>query len=189
MLSALVLAAVPPRAEAADLPFGVNCVLEAMTVEEREIALFLVVDELVGEESNNRKRASSPRQMEIDRLLQVAQDRCLDRWAWTESKSRGALAWARSAIYREANAQAISDLGRDPAMIDEFVTLHRSEISAGPDAAALWLPALRKHLAELGWGDRNARAVGFAGLYFTETITQGTLARNFARGLFRADGS
>lgn len=165
------------------LPDRVTCVFDAMTSEEREIALLLVVEELVAVDSNNRKRAPSTGVREVERLLEVAHSRCLARWPWTAGKSRNAISWANAAIYREANAQAVSNLGKDPAAIDGFVAEHLREMERTPNAATLWLPALRKHLAELGWGDRNEPAVSFAVLYFEQVIAQQDTARDFVRGM------
>jgi len=166
------------------LPNDVTCVFAALGAEEREIALMLIVDEL---EHGKPDHTGSPLLAEVDAMLAAAHDRCIDAYPWTAGRSANAVAWTSAALYREANAQAVSNSGQDPQVVADWFTAHRAEIGAGHRRAVLWFPALNKYLAGLGWGDASSPAVGFADLYLGEMAAQELMRRNFGRGVFEAD--
>lgn len=164
------------------LPNNVTCVFEAMAQEDREIALILVVDELQFGDPEHR---DSARMREVDALIDAAHNRCLDFWPWTVGKSANAMAWAAGAIYREANAQAVSSTGHDPAVIEQWFTSHRAEIMAARDPAKRWGGPLKDHLSGIGWGDKDSAPVGLGELYFADIVNMELLTADFAKGIFR----
>lgn len=166
-------------------PNAVSCVFDALAREDREIALILLVDEL---ERGAKDHRGSQRLAEIDTLLGEAHDHCLDAWPWTAGKSANAMAWAASALYREANAQAVSNSGRDPAVIDAWFAEHRAEILKTRNPARLWTPALERHLGGLEWGDKNTPAVAFGALYLMDLISKDQFSADFASGIYRDHG-
>lgn len=162
------------------LPDKVSCVLDAMPQEDREIALILMIDEL----QRGGDGTNSPRTDEIDRLLRLGEGRCVDAWPWTAGKSGSSIAYAAAALYHEANMQAVSNTGHDPAVVERWFAENRAQVLKSRNPARLWAPALQKHLKDLAWGEKDAPAVGFATLLLADLVTLALIEQDFARGVY-----
>lgn len=162
------------------LPDRVSCVLDAMPQEDREIALILMIDEL----QHGGDARNSPRTDEIDRLLRRGENRCVDAWPWTVGKSASSIAWAATTLYKEANMQAVSSTGHDPAVVERWFAENRAQILRSRNGARLWAPALQQHLKALEWGEKDTPAVGFATLLLADLVGLAQIEGDFAHGVF-----
>jgi hypothetical protein len=162
------------------LPDRVTCVLDAMPQEDREIALILMIDEL----QHGGDARKSPRTDEIDRLIRLGESRCVDAWPWTVGKSASSIAYAAAVLYKEANMQAVSSTGHDPAVVERWFTENQVQIVRSRNAARLWAPALQKHLKDLEWGEKDTPAVGFATLLLADLVGLAQIEGDFARGVY-----
>lgn len=169
LASALVLApgavhaqAAPP-VTAAPLPGNnARCVYDYMSEEDREMALLLFASEAIG---GGRFRKSSKNVQIVDRLIDEAHEKCLDRFAWSIGRSEAAKNYALTAILGEGLRQLLIVEDFPVAKIDAYFAANRMALSRKNEIEGADKDRLTSWLIEQGWDADKADSLKMAALY------------------------
>lgn len=178
LAGAVAAFACPAMAQTAPVPGNsVSCVYDYLSVEDREMALLLVAREIV---DRGGFAETSPNVMAVDRLIEDAHQRCLDRFNWSIMRSRMSTDFALTAILGEALFQALESFGRPLSPLGDYYRENRGVLSARRkldegDGARLFA-----HLEANGWEDAQNGELDLALLYLETLIQKDQAARYFA---------
>lgn len=176
---ALVAAAPPPPASAAPAaPPGnsVRCVYEFLTPEDREIALLLLSREMAG---SGRFRATSRNVRAINRLIEEAHGKCLDRYNWSFGRSDAALGYAMTAILSDAVMQSLDGFGQPVDRIDRYYAENRTALSNRKELDEADRQRLADYLKENGWKAGEKGELELAALYLESLLLRDAAQRQF----------
>lgn len=148
---------------AASLPGNnARCVYDYMSEEDREMALLLFASEAIG---GGRFRKSSKNVQIVDRLIEEAHEKCLDRFAWSIGRSEAAKNYALTAILGEGLRQVLIVEDFPVAKIDAYFAANRMALSRKNEIEGADKNRLTSWLIEQGWDADKADALNMAALY------------------------
>lgn len=148
---------------AAPLPGNnARCVYDYMSEEDREMALLLFASEAIG---GGRFRKSSKNVQIVDRLIEEAHEKCLDRFAWSIGRSEAAKSYALTAILGEGLRQVLIVDDFPVAKIDAYFAANRLALSRKSEIEGADKDRLTSWLIEQGWDADKAEALNMAALY------------------------
>lgn len=156
-------AARPAVTAAAPLPGNTaRCVYDYMSDEDREMALLLFASEVIG---GGKFRKSSKNVQIVDRLIEEAHDKCLDRFAWSIGRSESAKSYALTAILGEGLRQVLVVEGHPADIIGTYFTANRAALSQKDVIEGAEKDRLTKWLVAQGWDAKATDALNMAALY------------------------
>lgn len=181
-LAAAALQLAAPVAQAAEPANNVRCIYDALTVEEREISLILILEDT--DKSMTSKRSAAIHD-ELDRIIGDAEGRCVTRFKWLAGQAGNARAFAVSGLMRDTVGQTLRALKQDPAVIDGWFEANKARLGSSGTLATTDREDLRRKLTAAGWTSGGGRdSLGGAMLYADLLLGQQRLAANFARNRF-----
>ncbi len=152
-----------PPVTAAPLPGNnARCVYDYMSEEDREMALLLFASEAIG---GGRFRKSSKNVQIVDRLIEEAHEKCLDRFAWSIGRSEAAKNYALTAILGEGLRQLLIVEDFPVAKIDAYFAANRVALSRKNEIEGADKDRLTSWLIEQGWDADKADSLKMAALY------------------------
>lgn len=156
-------AALPDAVAAAPLP-GNNaaCIYDFLSIEDREMALLLFASEAL---DGGRFRKSSQNVQIVDRLIEEAHEKCLDRFAWSVGRSESATSYALAALLGEGLRQALEVDGLPVAKVDAYFAANRNALSHKQEIVGADKDRLSVWLVEQGWDAAKSGSLNMAALY------------------------
>jgi hypothetical protein len=171
-------AAKPVAAAAAPLPGNnARCVYDYMSAEDREMALLLFASEAIG---GGRFAKSSKNVQIVDRLIEEAHDKCLDRFAWSVGRSDSAKSYALTAILGEGLRQALEVDGLPVDKLDGYFAVNRTALARKTEIAGADKQRLTAWLVENGWDAEKPETLNMAGFYLETQMLLDQAQRFFA---------
>lgn len=158
----------------------VRCVFEYMSAEDREMALLLMAREIV---DGGRFRKTSKNVQSVDRLIEEAHQKCLDRFNWSIGRSDASTGYALTAILSEALSQALDSFGKPMAPIIDYYTVNRAGLVGKSNLSGSQQDRFTGYLKDNGWEGAEAAELVIAKL-FLETM----LLKDQAQRQFNASG-
>jgi hypothetical protein len=156
----------------------VSCVYDYMGAEDREMALLLIAREIV---DGGRFGKTSPNVMAVDRLIDEAQDKCLDRFNWSIGRSESASGFALTAILAEALGQALDSFGLPITPLQNYFRENSTGLTGRISLNLADRIKLRGYLKEKGWDKAREADFGLGNLYLETLMLQSEAAGRFAR--------
>jgi hypothetical protein len=126
------------------------------------MALLLFASEAIG---GGRFRKSSKNVQIVDRLIEEAHEKCLDRFAWSIGRSEAAKNYALTAILGEGLRQVLIVEDFPVAKIDAYFAANRMALSRKNEIEGADKDRLTSWLIEQGWDADKADALNMAALY------------------------
>lgn len=139
-----------------------RCVYDYMSEEDREMALLLFASEALG---GGRFRKSSKNVQIVDRLIEEAHEKCLDRFAWSIGRSEAARNYALTALLGEGLRQVLIVDDFPVAKVDAYFAANRLALSHKSEIQGADKDRLTSWLIEQGWDADKADALNMAALY------------------------
>ena len=162
----------------ADLPGNnARCVYDYMSVEDREMALLLFASEAIG---GGKFSKSSKNLQIVDRLIEEAHEKCLDRFAWSVGRSDAAKGYALTAILGEGLRQALEVDGQPVDKVDAYFAANRTTLSRKEEIVGADKDRLTAWLVEQGWKGEKADSLNMAALYLETQMLLDRAQRFFA---------
>lgn len=169
----------PVPISAAPLPGNtVTCVYDYMSAEDREMALLLIAREIV---DGGRFSKSSRNVRAVDRLIEEAHERCLDRFNWSIGRSNAATGYALTAILAEALSQALDSAGHDAKPIADFYRENRMALAGKYALSPSDETRLKDYLKAKGWDSIADTDFALAGLFLETFMLRDGAQREFNR--------
>lgn len=154
---------VAAKAAAAPLPGNTaRCVYDYLSEEDREMAMLLFASEAIG---GGRFRKSSKNVQIVDRLIEEAHEKCLDRFAWSVGRSESAKGYALTAILGEGLRQVLVVEGHTVDKIDAYFAANRLSLLRKTEIEGADKDRLTSWLIEQGWDAEKTAALNMAALY------------------------
>jgi hypothetical protein len=184
--AALALALAPgtlhaqAAAPAATAPLPGNtarCVYDYMSDEDREMALLLFASEAIG---GGKFRKSSKNVQIVDRLIEEAHDKCLNRFAWSIGRSEAAKNYALTAILGEGLRQVLAVDGYPVTKVDTYFTANRFVLSRKSEIEGTDKDRLNTWLIDQGWDAKKTDSLNLAALYLETQMLLDRTERFFA---------
>jgi hypothetical protein len=159
---------------------SVRCVEQALSIEDREIALLLM---FVRYGDTGDDRANWMRGMVVaERLLSEASDRCRMAHRWTRTRAAIARDYAFHSLTAEAMGQLVEIEGlRQAAPIDAYFNSNRAGLTRSPKRTAEQDRAFVDYLAGQGWDREEESELRLARKYLDALIKLDADRRRFAR--------
>jgi hypothetical protein len=154
-----------------------RCVYDYMSDEDREMALLLFASEAIG---GGKFRKSSKNVQIVDRLIEEAHDKCLNRFAWSIGRSEAAKNYALTAILGEGLRQVLAVDGYPVTKVDTYFTANRAALARKSEIEGADKDRLTKWLIEQGWDAKEADSLNLAALYLETQMLLDKTERFFA---------
>lgn len=152
-----------PSVAAAPLPGNnARCVYDYMSDEDREMALLLFASEAIG---GGKFRKTSKNVQIVDRLIEEAHEKCLDRFAWSIGRSEAAKNYALTAILGEGLRQVLMVDGFPVTKVDAYFAANRATLSRKDEIVGADKDRLNSWLIEQGWEADKSEMLTMAALY------------------------
>ncbi len=158
-----------------------QCIYESLSEEDREISLILMVDAMVTGETDFENTRTGK---EIEYILEDAHNRCLDLYNWSVGESGNAQGYAVIGLLREASAQFLTLIGKDPAPITTYLQKNRASLGRVRALSESHYAGLEKELKNIEWAGDKPETLEIAKHYFSLSWTQEKLKSGFERGIF-----
>lgn len=169
-----LLPAMPAGAQHPPPGNSVSCAYDAMTAEDREIALLLMAREFG---QGGAFVATSPNLTAIHELIEAAQRTCGTRFRWSAFRAEVAGSYALTALLGEAIAQSLQAAGHSIAPLDGYYREHGAALRR--DGRFAGDERLAQYLGQHGWDDATEFAVALAALYLETLIEKDEARRQF----------
>ena len=170
----------PLPALAQEVPANsVRCVEQALSIEDREIALVLMFVRYgdTGEDRANWMRGM----MVAERLLSEARNRCRTAHRWTLARAGIARDYAFHSLSVEAMGQLVEAEGtRRAAPIEAYFGSNRASLTRKAERSAEQDRAFIDYLAEQGWDRENDSELRLARSYLDTLVKLEMDRRKFA---------
>jgi hypothetical protein len=185
-VAALALSVVPSAGHAqvaalvaaAPLPGNnARCVYDYLSEEDREMALLLFASEAIG---GGRFRKSSKNVQIVDRLIEEAHEKCLDRFAWSIGRSEAAKNYALTAILGEGLRQVLLVEAFPVTKVDAYFAANRAALSRKTEIEGADKNRLTSWLIEQGWDADKTDSLNMAALYLETQMLLDRTERFFA---------
>lgn len=149
---------------------SVRCVEQALSIEDREIALLLM---FVRYGDSGEDRANWMRGMVVaERLLSQASDRCRMVHRWTRTRAAIARDYAFHSLTAQAMGQLVEAEGvRQAAPIEVYFNSNRAGLASSPRLTAEQDRAFVDYLAGQGWDREEESELRLARNYL-DTLTK-----------------
>ncbi len=168
----------PAMTAAAPLPGNTaRCVYDYMSDEDREMALLLFASEAIG---GGKFSKSSKNVQVVDRLIEEAHDKCLDRFAWSIGRSESAKSYALTAILGEGLRQVLAVDGFAVDKVDAYFAANRAGLVGKTEIVGADKKRLTTWLIEQGWDAEKTDALTMAALYLETQMLLDRTQRFFA---------
>lgn len=154
-----------------------RCVYEYMSEEDREMALLLFASEAIG---GGKFGKSSKNVQIVDRLIEEAHDKCLDRFAWSIGRSDSARSYALTAILGEGLRQVLAVDGFAVDKVDVYFAANRTTLAGKSEIEGADKKRFTAWLVEQGWDAEKADALNMAALYLETQMLLDRTQRFFA---------
>ncbi len=166
------------QAVATPLPGNnVRCVYDYMGAEDREMALLLMAREIA---DGGRFRKTSKNVMVVDRLIEEAHQKCLNRFNWSIGRSDAATGYALASVLSEALSQAVDSFGKPMAPIAEYYTTNRASLAGKYDLTRTQQVRFTAYLKKNGWEGAESAELAIAGLYLETLMLKDQANRQFS---------
>lgn len=139
-----------------------RCIYDYLSEEDREMALLLFASEAI---SGGKFRKSSKNVQIVDRLIEEAHEKCLDRFAWSVGRSESAKGYALTAILGEGLRQVLLVDGLPVAKVDAYFANNRAVLSRKTEIEGADKERLTSWLIAQGWDADRADTLNMAALY------------------------
>lgn len=156
---------------------AVHCVYDQLSTEDREMALLLFEREVA---SGAKVHGGSRNLKVIDRLVDEAQVKCAQPFAWSGGRSQAAIAYAMNELMSEGVSQALEAKGHDTAQIEEYYAKHRADLGGVTEVDGAKAEAFKTYLFDQGWPKTETATVGIAKFYLEALLTRDRQAQSFA---------
>jgi len=148
-----------------------------MSTEDREMALLLFEREVA---SGAKVHSGSRNLKVIDRLVDEAQVKCAQPYAWSGGRSKAAIAYAMNELMSEGVSQALEAKGHGTGQIEEYYARHRADFSGVTEVEGAKADAFRAYLFDQGWTKTETASLGIAEFYLESLLTRDRQAQTFA---------
>ena len=155
---------------------NVRCVYDYMSAEDREMALLLMAREIV---DGGRFRKTSKNVQSVDRLIEEAHQKCLNRFNWSIGRSDAATGFALTAILSEALSQALESFDKPMGPVNDYYTTNRASFAGRNDLTPAEQTRFTAYLKEKGWEGSEASELAIAGLYLETLLLKDQAQRQF----------
>ncbi|MEQ1495548.1 MAG: hypothetical protein ABL912_07285 [Novosphingobium sp.] len=155
---------------------NVRCVFEYMSAEDRELALLLMAREIV---DGGRFRKASKNVQSVDRLIEEAHQKCLDRFNWSIGRSDASTGYALTAILSEALSQALDGFGKPMAPIIDYYTVNRASLVGKSNLSQSQQDRFTGYLKDNGWEEAESAELEIAKLYLETMLLKDQAQRQF----------
>lgn len=174
-----------PAAHAAEIGNNVRCIFDALTIEEREISLILILQDMGKGMAGKQSDAIHG---ELDKIIGDAEVRCLARYKWLSGEAGNAKEFAVAGLMRESIGQTLRLLKQNPGDIDAWFASNKTRLGTARRLAPADREDLRSKLKAAGWTELGGRdPLGGALIYADLLQGQQRLAANFARNKYYGD--
>lgn len=155
---------------------SVRCVYEYMSAEDREMALLLMAREIV---DGGRFRKTSKNVQSVDRLIEEAHQKCLNRFNWSIGRSDAATGYALTSILSEALSQALESFDKPVAPVIDYYTANRASFAGKSDLTPTEQSRFAAYLKDKGWEGAESAELAIAGLYLETMLLKDQANRQF----------
>jgi hypothetical protein len=194
MIIAALTAGSAVSAADAPPPDNVTCIGQALSLEDREIALVMFAESTENEpieaepalenEAVEEPPFQSEHMAEVFELLEEAHMRCLDLYPWNSGQSETSRLHAFLNIFGEAIARTLKLEEMDIAIIDTFYEINKKKLANRNRLTAPEKAALAAHLQMASWPMDDKGLLEFATDYAETLMMKEMLRRAFDTGDF-----
>ena len=177
-------------------PDNVTCINQAMTPEDREIALVMfaestqndqldaepAADLSVEDGADNAPPFASEHMAEVFELLEEAHMRCLDLYPWNSGQSEASRMYAFLGIIGDAAAKTAKLAELDLAAADGFYETHKKKLIHRNRLTAAEKTALAAHLQASSWPTDDEDLLNLTADYVETLMMKDMLRRAFDTG-------
>ena len=175
-------------------PDNVTCIGQALSPEDREIALVMFAESTENEpieaepalenDAVEKPPFQSEHMAEVFELLEEAHMRCLDLYPWNSGQSETSRLHAFLNIFGEAIARTLKLEERNIAIIDTFYEINKKKLANRNRLTAPEKAALATHLQMASWPMDDKGLLEFATDYAETLMMKEMLRRAFDTGDF-----
>lgn len=179
-------------------PDNVTCINQAMTPEDREIALVMFAestqndqldaepkaDLLVENEAGDAPPFASEHMAEVFELLEEAHMRCLDLYPWNSGQSEASRMYAFLSIIGDALEKTVKLEELDLKIADAFYETHKKKLIHRNRLKAVEKTALVTDLQAASWPTDDQALLDLTGDYVETLMMKDMLRRAFDTGDF-----
>lgn len=116
----------------------------------------------------------------IDRLVDEAQVKCAQPYAWSGGRSQAAIAYAMNELMSEGVSQALEAKGHGTGQIEEYYDKHRADLFGVDEVDGAKAEAFKTYLFDQGWTKTETATLVIAEFYLEALLTRDRLAQSFA---------